>query len=300
MSIPEYVRDHPITLTVGVNGVLLSFAEAFTRPTFAVFALLFTGAVLVRGRHTVTRMIFAAGVRLAHHARFHRFFSRARWDMDALWERLVALIAGTLLAPDERIRVVIDETAQRKTGGKIYGVGMVYDNRPKSQKGNHLEWGLTWVVATVLLRVRPWGGHVFAVPILVRLYRRKALCLAEGRPFQKKSLLALEMLQKLSGWLPGRRFLLMVDGNYNDGALMQAVGEHVDVVGRLRHDAGLIGWRPRWWKKHRQPETPPSFSEMLAALRREILGGALFQRSALKGNMQEILKTLIESIAHAA
>ena len=67
-----------------------------------------------------------------------------------------------------------------------------------------------------------------------------------------------------------------------------------------QHDAGLIGWRPRWWKKHRQPETPPSFSEMLAALRREILGGALFQRSALKGNMQEILKTLIESIAHAA
>ena len=66
----QVVRDYPITLTASVNGVLANFAVAFTQPTFAVFALLFTGAVLVRGRHTVTRMLVAAGVHAAHHARF--------------------------------------------------------------------------------------------------------------------------------------------------------------------------------------------------------------------------------------
>ena len=97
MSVQKLVHDYPITWTVGVNGLLLNFAAAFTQPTFGVFALLFTGAVLVRGRHTVTRMIFTAGVRLAHHARFHRFFSQARWEMDDLWRRLVALLADRLL-----------------------------------------------------------------------------------------------------------------------------------------------------------------------------------------------------------
>jgi SRSO17 transposase len=122
---------------------LANFAVAYTAPTFGVFALLFTGAVLVKGRHTVTRMILAAGIRASHHARFHRFFSQARWEMDILWERLVQLLSEKLLAGSKRIEVVIDETAQKKTGAKIYGAGMVYDNRPKSKKGREREWGLT-------------------------------------------------------------------------------------------------------------------------------------------------------------
>jgi hypothetical protein len=75
LKIRQVVGDYPITLTVAVNGLLANFAAAFTAPTFEVFALLSTGAVRVRGRHTVTRMMLAAGIRAAHHARFHRFFS---------------------------------------------------------------------------------------------------------------------------------------------------------------------------------------------------------------------------------
>ena len=139
LKIREIVRDYPITLTVAVNGLLANFAVAFTAPTFEVFSLLFTGAVLVKGRHTVTRMILAAGIRAAHHARFHRFFSQARWEMEVLWEQLVRLLSQRLPAGSERIELIIDETAQKKTGARIHGAGMVYDNRPKSRKGRELE-----------------------------------------------------------------------------------------------------------------------------------------------------------------
>jgi hypothetical protein len=67
-----------------------------------------------------------------------------------------------------------------------------------------------------------------------------------------------------------------------------------------RSEPSLIGWRPRWWSKHRRPEAAPSFSEMLAAMRREILTAGLFQRSAPRGHLNKTLYTLIESIAHAA
>ena len=182
-KVTQFIRDHPIRRrrTNSVNRVLSGFALAFNEPTFVTFMALFTGAVWVRGRHTVTRMIFAAGVRAAHPARFHRFFSRADWRMEDLWERWVGRIAGSLLRGEQEVHVAVDNTAQKKTGAKIYGVGMVYDNRPKSQKGRDLEWGLTWVVTSVLVRVPTWKNHVFAVPILARLYRRKEVCRAGGR-----------------------------------------------------------------------------------------------------------------------
>jgi len=449
----QVVRDYPITLTVSVNGLLANFAMAFTAPTFGVFALLFTGAVLVKGRHTVTRMILAAGIRVAHHARFHRFFSQAHWEMDALWERLVRLLSEERLACAERIEVVIDETAQKKTGAKIYGAGMVYDNRPKSKKGRELEWGLTWVVASLLVRVPLWGDHIFAVPVLTRLYRRKALCRKGRVRFKTKGQLALEMIEKLASWLPGRRIVLLVDGNYADHHLMLRLPENVEVVSRVRYDAALwaprpqrpgrigrpqlhgrklprpaervarrpkdwtpihllngrnyevqtwtalwwkvfgqrpirivatrrpggrrrpeffyttdltlsveqvlaqytdrwaieclfhevkermgfeepqcrtekaverttpfllwtagvtqawflmqnrtdrIGWRPRWWSKARKENAPPSFSEMLAAMRRELLRGELIHTSTSETQLRETLNALVESAAYAA
>jgi hypothetical protein len=453
LKIDQIVRDYPITLTVSVNGLLANFAVAFTEPTFEVFALLFTGAVLVKGRHTVTRMILAAGIRAAHHARFHRFFSQARWEMDVLWEKLVRLLSEKLLTAGERIEVVIDETAQKKTGAKIYGAGMVYDNRPKSKKGRELEWGLTWVVASLLVRVPLWKDHVFAVPVLARLYRRKGVCRKGRVRFKTKGQLALEMLEKLASWLPGRRVVLLVDGNYADHHLMLRLPKNVEVVSRVRYDAALwaprpkkagrigrprlhgrklprpvervarrpeawrtillpngrhyevqtwtalwwkvfgprpirivatrrsrsrrrpeffyttdptlslkqiltdytdrwaieclfhevkermgfeepqcrtekaverttpfllwtagltqvrflmqnrpdlIGWRPRWWSKARKENALPSFSEMLAAMRRELLRGGLIHTSTSETQLRETLNALVESAAYAA
>jgi hypothetical protein len=134
--------------------------------------------------------------------------------MEVLWDRLVRILSEKRLACAERIEVVIDETAQKKSGAKIYGAGRVYDNRPKSKKGRELEWGLTGVVASALVHVPLWRGRVFAVPVLARLYRRKALCRRGRVRFETKGELALEMVEKLASWLPGRSIVLLVDGNH--------------------------------------------------------------------------------------
>jgi len=164
----QVVRDCPITLSVSVNGVPANFAAAFTQPTFAVFALLFTGAMLVRGRHTVTRMILAAGVRVRHHARCHRFFSRSRWSMDDLWKGLARPVAAAFLPKDRPVLIGGDDTAQsgaqcapEKTGAKIYGAGMVHDNRPAPRKGQDPRCRLS---VSVCISVHPWF-NVVSVPL---------------------------------------------------------------------------------------------------------------------------------------
>jgi len=65
-------------------------------------------------------------------------------------------------------------------------------------------------------------------------------------------------------------------------------------------DLGTVGFRPRWWRKGEGRLRPPSFSEMLASLRREILTHTLSCRSGFQADHAETLKALINSIAHAA
>jgi len=221
----------------GVNSILAIFSTALNSPTVAVFMVLFTGAVLVRGRHTVTRMIVAAGVRAAHHARYHRSFSQADWQMRELWKRLTLAVVNALVRAGAAVWVAIDETAERKTGSKIYGVGMVFDNRPKPRKGDDTVWGLTWVAMSVIVQVPLWPGRGFAIPISMRLYRNERLCRREHRRFQTKPELALEMIRELALWLPGRTILLHVDGGYAAGKLMKKLPGATEVAGRLRGHA---------------------------------------------------------------
>ena len=89
MSVGRTAAEHPVSCSVSFSRMLVLFAGAFTGPTFATLQILTGGAVLLHRRHTVTNMIRDVGLRRTHHARFHRFFSQASWDLWELWRRLV-------------------------------------------------------------------------------------------------------------------------------------------------------------------------------------------------------------------
>lgn len=255
-TIKQVVRDYPITLSVSVNGVLLNFAAAFREPRYLVFCAVFAGAVLVRGRHTVSRMILAAGIRVTHHAKFYRFFANARWSMADLWKQLDQLVIERFFPGHARIDLAVDDTAEKKTGGKIYGVGVVHDNRPALRKDWSFSWGHTWVVASLIVTDKRWPKHSFAVPADMQLYRKKPLCKREGRPFQTKPELANKMLLNLIEAHPTRRFLVHHDGGYSSEKFVKDVSaDRVDFLGRIRDDAALYGLPPVH-KPHRKGPRP--------------------------------------------
>ena len=254
MNVRRVVREYPITSCASFNGILMVFAGAFTGPTFATFEILVTGAILLHRRHTVTNMIRAVGLHEAHHARFHRFFAEARWTLADLWRHFVEMVVSRFCTADERIVLGLDDTAEKKTGGKIYGASVVHDNRPAVHKEWAFSWGHTWVIASVLVRVSRWAAHWYALPAHVALYRSKKLCQKEKRPFRTKPQLALGLLETIVSWLPGRRFLLLVDGGYAYKTPMRRLPERVDVVTRMRHDAAICELPgPRRPGRGRQP-----------------------------------------------
>ena len=95
---------------------------------------------------------------------------------------------------------------------------------------------------------------------MARLYRPRKACRRRRGSFKTKGQLALEMIERLTAWFPGRKVLLLVDGNYNDKALMRNVPPDVDVVGRLRYDAAQ--WRLRPKRKNRTGRPAPHGRKM--------------------------------------
>ena len=66
-----------LSLPSAAEPLLMSFSVAFTQPTFARFLVLCVGAILARGRRTVTRMLWAARTLVrGHPSSYHRLFSR--------------------------------------------------------------------------------------------------------------------------------------------------------------------------------------------------------------------------------
>lgn len=291
MSVRRVATEYPITCCVSFNGILALFAGAFTGPTFATFQILVGGAVLLHRRHTVTNMIRAVGLRQTHHARFHRFFSQAAWELWELWRRFVLAVVRRFFAPQERIPIGVDDTAAKRTGAKIYAAGVVHDNRPAVHKAWSFCWGHKWVVGSVLVRVRRWADHVYALPVGTLLYRKEKLCRAEQRPFRTKPQLALELVEKLVSWLPGRLFLLLVDGQYAARELLRRLPACVAAVGRLRHDAALYALAPPRRKRRGRPrKRGRRLPTPKAAVRHRSCG---WERVEVRGKVYEVASRVV-------
>ena len=96
-------------------------------------------------------------------------------------------------------------------------------------------------------------GKHFALPILFRLYRKKARKRPPGRPkgerkstgdatpeeYRTRPALACEMLQIVAGWLGRRRFRVVGDSEYGGKSASRSLPENTDLVGRMPMNAAL-------------------------------------------------------------
>jgi hypothetical protein len=229
--------------------LLLFLRPVFTRPSFCRFLTLFAGWVGTRGVHAVTESLVSAGVSgVRHHAAFHRFFSRARWSIDQLGRlllfRLVSLTPGPL-------RLALDDTLCTHKGPKVFGLGAHLDPVRSTRRRRVLAFGHVWVVLSVLVPV-PFSERVWALPILMRLYRSQADCQKRGDKHRKKTQLARVLVEQVSKWLPDKPLELVADAAYACREVLRHLPRGVVFVGAMRADAALH--RPRT-RKCRSPVT---------------------------------------------
>jgi hypothetical protein len=239
-------KEAPVSLVPSFLELLQPLSCVMTRPTFDSFLTVLTGWVFAR-RRTVTGMILAAeavgdGPGHKHHSAYHRLFSAARWSLDELGLAVFGLLALTL--PGAAVFVAVDDTLCRKHGRRrMFGVGMHHDPLVSSRKMAVCNWGHSWVILGVVVRLPLCPGRCFCLPVLFRLYRSKQTVGREGTAggvYRTRPELAVQMLKLLCGRHPGRRFHALADMAYGGQSVLKHLPGNCDLTSRLLLDARLV------------------------------------------------------------
>ena len=216
-----------------VLALVQAFSEVFTKPTLELFANIFVGWVLCPWRRFVTSIYQLGDPKREHaHDAYHRFFSGGTWCRARFFGVLAKLVVAALVASNI-LHLLGDDTVHKKTGRKVDGAKSCRDAVRSTKNRVVYVWGLQIVL--LCLKVHPpWGGEPLALPINMRLYRK--------RPTKSsgKSVLDLmkEMLVEFREWFPTHRIYFTADGFY--APLAKDLPEGVFLISRLRHDAALF------------------------------------------------------------
>ncbi len=205
-------------------------------------ALLFLGAVLARGRRTVTSWIRAA--KLSDRFRpCYTTVAAAGQRTDRIAARLALAVIEPLVGGVERLTLALDDTPTPRYGPHVQGAG-VHHNPTPGPAGSPFVYGHVFVVLGLLLPHPTWG--VIALPLLARLYVRAKDLIGidpKHRPtFRTKLELAVELLRWAKTWLGllGKPLWVVADGAYAKAAFLKpAASLGMTVVSRLRKDSAL-------------------------------------------------------------
>jgi hypothetical protein len=225
------------TLSAELLSLIVVFQPLFTKPTWEHAKLLLLGALLQRGKRTVTACLRVVG--LSQEERFqsyHRVLNRASWSATLAARILLGLII-LIFPPDGTIVFAADDTIERRRGKKISKLGCHRDPVRSTRKQIIKCFGLKWLSMAILVKL-PWSSQVYALPFLTALcapqlegqplkvfrhhIRRKARSskkkfVATGKtPRQYKTAvdILMTLTKLLDRWLPDRAKVLVVDGSY--------------------------------------------------------------------------------------
>jgi hypothetical protein len=260
------------TLPAELLNLIVVFQPQFTKPSWEYAKTLLLGALLARGKRTVTACLRVVGLSdEKHFQNYHRLLNRAKWNTllvsKILFGLIVALVPGVIV-------IAADDTIERRRGRKINGVGCYRDPVASSHKLLVKCFGLKWLSMMVLVRL-PWSSRIWALPFLTVLCRAKqkgqqqkvwrshrrrprknkkgkrkaaaqkkaAQALPKSTPRQHKTAVDILMIliRLVHRWLPQRLVVLVVDGGYAAVklALLCAGTPNLALVMRFHSDALL-------------------------------------------------------------
>lgn len=206
-------------------------------------AKLFLGAVLARGRRTVTSWIRAAGLSDEYRPCYTTVAAAGK-QSDLIAARLACEVVKPLVVGTKRLVFAIDDTPTERYGPLVQGAG-IHHNPTPGLAGSEYVYGHVWVVLALLGTHPLWG--MIALPLLARLYIRKKDLAGIDRkhrpPFRTKLEQAVELVDWAVAWLGtlGKPLWVVVDGAYAKAPFLKPmIRRGVTVVSRLRKDAALF------------------------------------------------------------
>jgi len=223
-----------------IMNLMMPFAPVFQARTWDKIQELVAGAILAPGKRTVSSVLRVLGK--SHelsYAKYHHVLNRARWSSQALSERLLRLVVGTL--GSDPLVLGIDEHIERRRGEQISTKG-IYRDGVRSSKSHFVKAsGLRWISLMALCWI-PFAQRIWALPFLTVQAPSERYHEQQGKRHKRITDWARQMICQVRRWLPGASIVVVGDNTYEALDLLhtcQTMKEPVTMVTRLRLDAAL-------------------------------------------------------------
>jgi hypothetical protein len=218
---------------------LAVFRSCFTAPVWQHVQVLVAGAVLAPGKRTVTQALRVMGLaEQPGFGRYHEVLNRARWNAREVARRLLLHLLTTL-APSGEVIIAIDDTIERRWGGRIKARG-IYRDPVRSSHGHFVKTsGLRWLSLAAVVTV-PFANRRWALPFLTVLAPSARWSEKQNRRHKALTDWARQGILQCKRWLPDRRLVVVADSSFSALGLIGAVRRHVCLITRLRLDASLF------------------------------------------------------------
>jgi hypothetical protein len=231
-----------VSVPISLRRLLDAFAGCFTTPTLQVFQAMVIGLIAQTGQRRVCGMLTGAGLATSwSHHRAHRFFSAARWSVDQIGLTVFELVLTHLVADGAELHLAVDDTAHRRRGKKVHGVGWIHDGSAPSR--NKLAFGHRWVVVGVIVRPA-FLSRPLCLPVLCRRW--------QGKGTTSTVDLAAQMVTTIAGRVAGRRVHVVADAAYH-GKGLRDLPAQVTWTTRLPRNAVLYHRAPAPTGKRGRP-----------------------------------------------
>jgi DDE superfamily endonuclease len=233
-------------LPTAARSLLQALASAFTRPTALRWSFLLLATLLTVGRHTVRNVLRTLGPLVPGSlSSYQHLLSRGRWS----GLHLARLLAGWIVQhyqPQGCIRVAADDTVEEHRGKKVFGKARHRDPVRSTHSYTAFRWGHKWVIVALLIRF-PFSRRLWALPVLVALYRSEEDNAKAGRRHKTPAQLVRQLLKVLLHWFPDRQFVCCADGNFATHELARTASarrQRLTLVSRFYADANLYAPPP--------------------------------------------------------
>ncbi len=255
------------SLSPHIISVIAPFSVLFSSCTWRIASTLLLGAILSRGKRTVTAVLRTIGLSQdISFSKYHRILNRLNWSLKQGACLLLKMLLE--LVGEDRPVILVDETLERRKGKRIRTKGYYRDAVRSSNSQVVKTTGLKWLVMALSIRFK-FAKRAFALPFFSVLEPSKKSVKAQGKRHKTTLDWSVQMVMQLVRWFPNVPFILVGDGGFACAKLaLICFKMNIALVSRLKMNARIYAIPEPFpkGKRGRKPQKGArliSFKEMI-------------------------------------
>ena len=200
---------------------------------------LFIGTLLCKGKRTICSVLRVLGLQdIKSFSKYHHVLNRTNWNL-LLGSKILLNMILNVIGKGEPLKILVDETLERRKGKKIKIKGYYRDPIRSSQNKVVTCKGIKWLTFTALCKF-PFASRSFALPFMTIPEPSKESNTKSGKRHRTCIEWTCQALMEILRWSLKAPLILIGDGGFASAKLAWLCLKHsITLITRLKMNAAL-------------------------------------------------------------